>query len=522
MQTLNDSEALSDLVQMGQEIEQEARRRATEKSLRGGLEQVRKRCKTLAGFIKEAWPILEPSNPYVHGWHIDLICAHLEAITTGLFLKLGLENRLNINVPPGTMKSLLTSVLWPAWEWGPSGLANLRYVATSFSEQNMIRDSRKFRDLVESEWYQTLWPEVVITKSTEKLIENSKRGNRDASRPFGNLTGGRGDRLLIDDPHSTESAESEADRDRAIRIFRESVPLRVNNAKSSAIVLIMQRLHQSDCSGTAQSLGLGYTSIILPMEFEVERAFKSPLGHEYDDPREEEGDLLFPARFPAEVIERDKIPLGSIGVAGQFQQRPTPRGGLMFKRSNFEVIDAAPADCDDCRGWDFAASEKKGAAFSCGVKLGRDQKGIFYVKHIIRVRTTDPEGLVYTTATQDGPAVFIDYPQDPGQAGKVQARSISKRLAGYNFCSTPESGDKEVRARPVAAQAEAGNFKVIRGPWNEAFFAELELFPNSTFKDQIDALSRAFGHFVTGQEAVIVVPVVMTTPAAHFGDNPNA
>lgn len=514
-------------------IEAELRRRNTERALKGGAKKARARCKTLAGFIREAWAILEPANPYVGGWHIELICAHLEAITFGTFIKLGLSNRLLINLPPGMMKSLLVSVLWPAWEWGPAGLAHLRYVTTSYSDTNVIRDSRKMRDLIESDWYQALWPEVVLTRRGENDFENTMRGGRQG-RPFPSLTGGRGDRLLIDDPHSTESAESEADRKTAIRIFRESVPLRINNAKYSAIIIIMQRLHEHDVSGVAMALKLGYTCIILPMEFEVPTAeeikqgkdtrFRSPLGRKWDDPRTKDGELIFPQRFPADVVERDKVPLGAYGVAGQFQQRPAPRGGLMFKRANFRVIkpEAVPADIRWVRGWDLAASETNKSPFTCGLKLGRDTMGKFYIGHVARERVANPESMIVNTATQDGQGVEIDLPQDPGAAGKIQARSLVAALAGYIAFYSPESGDKINRARPVASQSEAGNIYVVEGPWNEAFFSEIELFPNSAFKDQVDALSRAFGRFVMSPGAAVVVPVVTGTPHTHFGDNPNA
>ena len=77
----------------------------------------------LSYFIRKAWPLIEPSNPYVEGWHIKLVAMHLEAITNGEVIDGNLYNRLLINVPPGTMKSLLVNVFWPAWEWGPKGNA---------------------------------------------------------------------------------------------------------------------------------------------------------------------------------------------------------------------------------------------------------------------------------------------------------------------------------------------------------------------------------------------------------------
>jgi hypothetical protein len=150
-------------------------------------------CQTLAGFVREAWPTLEPNAGYAHNWHIDAICQHLEAVTAGKI------TRLLINVPPGSMKSLLVSVLWPCWEWS-RGLRSLRYVCTSFNDLPVTRDSRKARDLILSPWYQSLWPEVVLTRAGETSFANSSTGTREGV-PFGSLTSQRGDRLIIDDPH---------------------------------------------------------------------------------------------------------------------------------------------------------------------------------------------------------------------------------------------------------------------------------------------------------------------------------
>ena len=167
------------------------------------------------------------------------------------------------------MKSLLVSVFWPAWEWGPQGRASLRYLASSYSENYVKRDSRRMRDLVASEWYQGLWGDKVrLVRAGELSFANEETGFREGV-PFPSLTGGRGDRVIIDDPHSTETAESEAERTRTARIFRESVPTRLNDPATSAIVIIMQRLHANDVSGIALSLKLGYDHLCLPMEFEA-------------------------------------------------------------------------------------------------------------------------------------------------------------------------------------------------------------------------------------------------------------
>ena len=469
---------------------EKARRQAEAEriALAHDAERIRSRCQRLSGFVREAWHVLEPSAAYLHGWHIDAICAHLEAITDGRL------TRLLINVPPGTMKSLIVSVFWPAWEWGPRGMAGMRYLTTSYKEDFVKRDSRRMRDLVSSEWYRALWPEIALARAGEISFANTRTGNREGVA-FAGLTAGRGDRVIIDDPHSTETAESETERGKTTRIFRESVPTRLNDPVRSAIVVVMQRLHENDVSGQIMKLGLGYEHLMLPMEFEPERRCRTSIG--FEDPRQADGDLLFPERFPRAVVERDKIPLGSYAVAGQFQQRPAPREGGLFKRSWFSVVGAAPAGCTWIRAWDLAATEQKAGkepAYTAGLKMGRAPDGRFYIADVRRERMSPSgvETLIVNTAQQDTAACRISLPQDPGQAGKMQAQYLIRQLKGFNARATPETGDKVTRAEPVSAQAEAGNILLVQGPWNDAFLDEVSNFPNGAFKDQVDAMSRAF------------------------------
>lgn len=453
-------------------------------------EKIRARCQTLAGFVREAWPVLHPGTPYVHGWHIEAICAHLEAITDGRI------NRLLINVPPGTMKSLLVSVFWPAWEW--TFRPELQYLTTSYSEGYVKRDSRRMRDLVSSEWYQALWP-LSLPRTAEISFENGRRGFREG-KPFTSLTGGRGDRVIIDDPHSTETAESEADRNTAIRVFRESVPTRLNDPETSAIIVIMQRLHEEDVSGQIIKLGLGYEHLMLPMEFEPERRCSTGIG--FTDPRTEDGELLFPERFPRAVVDRDKVPMGSYAVAGQFQQRPAPRSGGMFQRGDFEIVDAVPAGARRCRAWDFGATQPKPGKqpdWTVGLKMAHIG-GVFYVEDVRRDRWSpaDVEKNLKNTASQDGLQVRIRMPEDPGAAGKADAATKVKLLAGYSVSVVRPTGDKATRAKPASAQAENGNVRLLRGAWNEVFLDEVCSFPNAQHDDQVDAFADALNELALG------------------------
>jgi len=418
-----------------------------------------------------------------------------------------------------TMKSLLSSVFWPAWEWGPAGLATLRYLSTSYSKDDLAtRDARKMRNLVMSDWFQERWPMRMVRKADDSF-ENHYGGWREALA-FKNLTGGRGDRLIIDDPHSTTSAESDAELETTIRTFRESVPLRLNDPVKSAIMGIMQRLGVGDVSGVALSMGLRYVHVMLPMEFEPDRRCVSPLtgpdGKHLQDPRTYAGELLFPERFPRETVERDKVPMGVYAIAGQFQQRPTLREGGLFQREWFNPIPIAPVDTAWVRGWDLASSKEQAGqepAYTAGVKLGRvSSTGRFVIGHALRVRS-DGQGVrkvIKQTAVTDGEHVEIDLPQDPAQAGKAQAADMVLMLAGYMVKASRESGDKITRAEPFANQCEAGNVDIVVGDWNEAFIDEAVNFPGAKLKDQIDAASRAFARLIgknvfAGKEQEMVV-----------------
>jgi predicted phage terminase large subunit-like protein len=453
---------------------------------------------SLVTFIRRAWSVLEPGQPYVHGWHIDAMAKHLEAVTAGQI------TRLLINIPPGTMKSLMTGVLWPAWEWGPRGLAHLRFIGASHEATLATRDNLRMRRLIQSEWFQGLWPLAFTGDQNEKTyFENERTGWRQ-SCAVKSMTGRRGDRVAWDDPHSVEDAHSKAALAEAERVFAETLPTRLNNPDRSAIVVTMQRLHESDISGLILARELGYDHLCLPMEWEAPRKATS-IG--YVDPRTEVGELLFPARFPRVVVDRDKKVMGAYAVAGQMQQRPAPATGSEFQPDLIEIVDAIPAGpIQRVRGWDLAATEGAGD-YTAGVRLGRLQDGRFIIDAAVREQfgTTKRDQLIKATAAADGHGrVTQSLPQDPGQAGKGQIAALTGMLAGHHVHASPETGDKVVRARPLASQVNAGNVLMLRGPWNKPLIEELRLFPSGLHDDQVDAASRAFNGLMLPTSGVLL------------------
>ena len=440
--------------------------------------------RSLGNFIRRAWPVLEPGQPYLHGWHMDAITDHLEAVTAGQV------TRLLVNVPPGTMKSMSVGIFWPAWEWGPKAMPHLRFIGASHEEGLATRDNMRMRRLVESEWFQRLWPvELTSDQNAKTYFENEATGWRQ-SCPVRSMTGRRGDRVAWDDPHSVEDAHSDARLAEATRVFTETLPTRLNDPISSAIVIVMQRLSQLDVSGEILSRELGYEHLCLPMEYEGPRA-ATCIG--FTDPRKQIGDLLFPERFPREVVDRDKKIMGDYAVAGQFQQRPAPATGGMFKVDQIGTVDAIPAGhIEWCRGWDLGAT--LGGDYTVGVKLGRLPDGRYIVSDVRRDRlqSDQRDAMIKNAADADGRGLKQSIPQDPGQAGKSQVLAFAKLLAGHNVHFSTETGEKTVRANPFASQVNAGNVVMLRAPWNAEFAAELRLFPAGSYDDQVDAAARAF------------------------------
>ena len=183
-----------------------------------------------------------------------------------------------------------------------------------------------------------------------------------------------------------------------------------------------------------------------------------------------------------------------------------PSAGSFFKRIQIkEILKVLPDDIISlCRGWDLAATdedENKDAAYTAGVLIAKRACGRFLVVDVInqQLKAGDVRKLVLTTAQIDNAkyskfgGVRQRLPQDPGQAGKEQAQSYVNMLAGYDVIPRTESGSKESRAEPMAAQWQQGFFDVMEGEWNEEYFNQLESFPESKFKDMVDAGSSAFG-----------------------------
>jgi len=299
-------------------------------------------------FVQHAWPRLEPGVPFVGGWHIKLICDELELVT------MGKTDQLLINVPPGMSKSSIVNVLWPAWEWtlDPS----IRWMMSSYDPDLVLRDARRTKALVETPWYQSLWPHVKILTNVRKsadsagIFKTTKDGLRFSSAIGSRGVGWHAQRHVIDDPHKPldVTLASGIAMDRAWSwlglMSTRGVP-----GQRFARVIIMQRLHQYDMAGRARKSG-DWRVVCLPMHYDPDRDDIHP-----KDRRRRRGELLCPKLKDEKRVEKEARDMRSAGadVEAQHEQRPTPPGGRVFNPQWFRSWDLVPEHCWYVQSWDF-------------------------------------------------------------------------------------------------------------------------------------------------------------------------
>lgn len=337
--------------------------------------------KRLINFVERAWPIIEPGTPFVNGWSMGAICEHYQAITEGQI------KRLLVEVPTGLSKSTISQVMFPPWEWGPRALGYLRTISASYEVNNALRDNRKTRVIIESDWFQALWPLKLTTdQNTKGYFENEYRGFRQCCA-IGAMTGKRGDRVNWDDPISVLDAKSPVEIAKAIYIFSRVLPTRLNSQVESSISIMMQRVAKNDVAAAAREQG--YECLMLPMEFESKRKCFTSIG--FEDPRKEEGELLFPERFPREAVEMLKIALGIDGYASQMQQRPNPEGGGIIKTKYFGYWETLPEIQYREIYADTAMKTEEQHDYTVFQCWGKGKNGKLYLIEQIRGKWTAPE-----------------------------------------------------------------------------------------------------------------------------------
>lgn len=469
-------------------------------------------------FAQKVWPIVEPDHEFRCNWHIELICQDLEALERGDW------EREIFNIPPGTMKSLLISVIFPAWVW--TRRPSARFLKASYSDHLSVRDNLKLRAIVMSDWYQSHYDVRLVPDQNQKTkFETTDGGWSVATSVGGAGTGEHPDFVLIDDPITALQARSDTERKTACDWMDQTISTR-GVARGVRCAVVMQRLHQGDLSGHLKERG-GWKQLVLPMRYEVCTCAQQPEGkacplHAADpgwvpeprDPRSQPGELLWPDLFSEDKVRQLELDLGPYGAAGQLQQRPAPEGGGLFKREWFKEVSVAPVVARRARGWDTAGTEDAGD-YTAGVKISeacgpvKDLEtgftsvqglGMFFVENVQRDQL-GPAGvdkLMLDTAKSDGKACAQREEKEGGSAGKAVVEARAKAMKGFDYKGVAISGDKVVRAKPFRAQCEAGNVYIVRtgdpvlDAWIEPYLTELSQFPTGKNDDQVDGSSAAF------------------------------
>lgn len=424
---------------------------------RGGLRE----------FVELAWHIVEP-KVFIPNWHIDEICSHLEAISRREIA------RLVINVPPSHSKSLIVSVLWPAWYWihDPAH----KWMFATFSAENARRDALKCRKLVRSNWYRERWPHVAIDESadvqtTQGIYYTTAKGLRYSTTPGGGGMGWHCDTQVVDDP--TKPADvSGPDPDTARRALKETstwwqftMASRTADASTFARVCIMQRLHEDDLAG--ELVKEGYTHLMLPARFEPERACHTvtddgaPLG---GDRRTYPGELLNPIRFPAKVLDHmETVEMGAQTFAAQEQQRPSPAEGNIFRRDWFRnTWSVIPNGCAwglsvDCSFKDSATADY----VAMGVWAFKDATLHFIDRVYRRLGLPDTVDKIQEIKARY-PRISTIAIEDKANGPAVE-QVLRKRLMGIVML-TPEGG-KVARANASSPFFRAGNVLMPSLDW---------------------------------------------------------
>jgi predicted phage terminase large subunit-like protein len=379
----------------------------------------------------------------------------------------------------------------------------MRFITASYSAQLALESADYCRDLVKSDAFQRLYPDIRIredkdTKSNFKIVYTSNgrqfsSGGRYSTSVGATIMGFHGDILIIDDPLNPTQAASEIQLGIANDWMEQSLPTRKTNKDNTPTVLIMQRLHQDDPTGhwlAKQKENIRHIS--LPGEIRnYKKQLKPPECEKYYI-----DDLLDINRISWKVLKDLEADLGQYGYAGQIGQDPTPPGGGMFKVDHFQFLSVRPEGrtiVHTIRAWDKAGTAD-GGAYTAGVKMSKLMNGSFLVEDVKRGRwsSNERERIIKETAEADGLNVEIWLEQEPGSSGLESAQGTIRNLAGFVCKAKTATGDKPTRADPFSVQVNVGNVSLMTGLWNHAYLEELRFFPYSTFKDQTDASSLAF------------------------------
>lgn len=484
-------------------------------------------------FLERAWPIIEPGQQFIPGWHAEAICEHLEAL---YYLEI---TRLIINCPPRIGKSNICCVAFAAWIWAND--PHLSFLYSAYASSLSIRDSIKCRRLIQSDWYQSLWGSSVqlMADVNNKLrFDNTNGGYRIASSVGGSNTGHGGHFEICDDPNNVLEAESALIREGTNDWHDFVMSTRyAGTIDQFRRLVIQQRVHERDVSGNILSKNDDrWIHLRLPMKYEASyKCMTIPLpmvdGEVWEDPREKEGDLLWPQGISEErykeIVQKD-FRNDSYREAGQMQQRPSPAGGGILKTEWFKYWEDLkyPSFNYILQSWDTALvgkrpgdqNYKEGICYSACTTWGlfKDLKGHnnLMLLSVYKGQVEYPElremalrlANNYLDTNLDSPLTYGDTSKSVDKIlieSQVNGFSLAQELSRMNLpihhFYPRRYGDKEARARRIASVIESGLVWLPTKPdsniieeYGKLLLEDCELFPNSKSNDTIDSMSQAF------------------------------
>lgn len=441
-------------------------------------------------FCRRAWREIEPTTPLLWSWHHELVCEYLQLCYEREV------TRLIITMPPRGLKSKLVSVFFGAWTWAKS--PGQSFILTSYSDSLSEELNITRRTLLTSEWFQSTFPgkvQFAADQNRREQFKNLAGGQSVATSVAGVLTGLGADYLLVDDLLSPQQSYSDLERTNANRFFDSTLRSRLNDPTTGAIIIVCQRLHEADLVGHLEEAEPGvWTHVNLPMECEADTEIVFPISNRVM--HRKQGDLLHPPRWPKSWVEKQKKTLGSFIWASQYQQRPAPAGGAIFRREWFQTFKKEPEHGSTIISLDTAFSTKKTADFSCA-SVWTAHDGRFYLRYVWRERVAFPElkRVVEELADTWNPSAVI---VEERASGISLVQSLREETT-LPIVGISVDVDKVSRAHSVTALFSAGRiFFPEDAPWLPAYFHEIELFPVSTYDDMVDSTTMAL-RYLRGQ-----------------------
>jgi predicted phage terminase large subunit-like protein len=431
-------------------------------------------------FAQKVFHTLSPSAPLLMNFHIHAIAYHLELVRTGKI------KRLIINLPPRSLKSIVTSIAFPAFCLGRE--PGKRLIVISYGADLAIKLSNDFRTVMNTLWYKALFPlvDTAGAKNTESELGTSRGGFRLATSIDGAVTGRGGDILIIDDP--LKPADAFTDRRTWVNEwYKNTLVSRLDDLRTGAIIVVMQRLHDDDLPGALMRSGENWVHLKLPAIAEVEE--RIAIGPDRYHVRQV-GDLLHGERLPRQVLEEINS-LDPTTFAAHYQQAPILPGGVIIKRAWIKYYDELPirnASSVILQSWDTASGSGGSGDWSvCTTWLIQDER--FYLLDVLRHRFDYPtlraRAIAHAGAYRANKILIED--ADVGR-GLIQEL---KRLGLPVIAVRPER-DKKTRIKVQSAKFEAGLVWFPKqAPWLSDYEAEIFAFPNVRFDDQVDSTSQA-------------------------------